>query len=44
MKIAISRWFGLRVDAIGGLFTVVVMFVSIPLADSKCSKAHMYTV
>ena len=35
VKIGISRWFGLRVDAIGGLFIVVVMFVSIPLADSE---------
>jgi len=35
VKVATSRWFGLRVDAIGGLFIVVVMFVSIPLADGK---------
>ncbi|XP_065897567.1 ATP-binding cassette sub-family C member 4-like isoform X2 [Dysidea avara] len=34
VKIAISRWFGLRVDTIGGLFIVVVMFASIPLADN----------
>ena len=35
IKIAISPWFGLRVDTIGGLFVAVVMFASIPLTDSK---------
>jgi len=35
VKVAISRWFALRVDTIGGLFIVVVMFVSISLADGK---------
>ncbi|XP_065887047.1 ATP-binding cassette sub-family C member 4-like isoform X2 [Dysidea avara] len=34
IKIAISPWFGLRVDTIGGLFVAVVMFASIPLTDS----------
>jgi len=30
-----SRWFGLRVDIIGVVFVAVVMFGSIPLADSE---------
>ncbi|XP_065897571.1 ATP-binding cassette sub-family C member 4-like [Dysidea avara] len=34
VKVAISRWFGLRVDIIGGVFVAVVMFGSIPLTDS----------
>ena len=41
VKIAISRWFGLRVDTIGGLFIVVVMFASIPLADSEYSISYI---
>ena len=49
MKVAISRWFGLRVDIIGGVFVAVVMFGSIPLTDSEydvcpcaCVRACVY--
>jgi len=34
-KVAISRWFGLRVDAMGAVFVAIVMFSSIPLTDSE---------
>lgn len=34
--IASTRWFGLRVDAIGAAFVGVVAFMAIPLADCEC--------
>ena len=33
-KITTSRWFGLRVDMIGGFFVLTLLFSVIPLADS----------
>lgn len=34
-KISTSRWFGLRLDMIGLLFVMAMLFISVPLADSK---------
>ena len=44
--IASTRWFGLRVDAIGALFVGIVAFMAIPLADSEylkwfCKTGHV---
>ena len=36
-KISTSRWFGLRLDMIGLLFIMAMLFISVPLADSKFS-------
>ena len=35
MKIAVSRWFGMRIDLIGSSFLTIIAFTSIPLADGK---------
>ena len=35
MKIAVSRWFGMRIDLIGSSFLTILTFSSIPLADSE---------
>ncbi|XP_065917654.1 ATP-binding cassette sub-family C member 4-like [Dysidea avara] len=34
MKIATSRWFGIRLDLVGSVFLTIVIFSSIPLADT----------
>ena len=37
--IASTRWFGLRVDAIGAVFVGLVAFMAIPLADGEYSHS-----
>ncbi|XP_065916533.1 ATP-binding cassette sub-family C member 4-like isoform X2 [Dysidea avara] len=34
MKISTSRWFGIRLDLVGSVFLTIVIFSSIPLADT----------
>ena len=38
LKIALTRWFGLRIDLAGSFFLTFISFVSIVLADSEKTK------
>ena len=44
-RLSAAQWFGIRLDMIGAVFVTLVMFCSIPLADSEyftCCKDHVY--
>ena len=41
IKISSFRWFGMRMDWIGSVFLIAVIFVSIPLAESVCACVHV---
>jgi len=38
IKVATTRWFGMRLDMFGAVFFTVVAFTSIPLADGNDLK------
>ena len=43
-KVAITRWFGMRLDMFGAVFLTCVVFSSGPLADGKITVVLLHCI